>query len=205
MIESPNNGSVDCPTARTVGAGDYVWLESGSNTVTLERYEDTSSGSIYYVGVGLTMDDYVPGETYALHTQGEDGGVAEYVLDGVLPTVPADWHLLTPPLWNNDTHSLAEDFDFTWTPALTYPDAIFAASLAGTLAATGTSGAISALPWDDGEFAFSASDVEQLSAGQATFSAYSVIKGPYFGLPDSIYQSNQAQSYIYEQGSLVLE
>lgn len=205
VIESPDNGEVDCPNPRTVGAGDVVWLESATNTVTLERYDDVSSGMTYYVGVGLTMDDYVPGEAYALHTQGEEGGVAEYVLDGVLLTVPADWYLLTPPLWNNDTHSRAEDFDFTWTPALTYPDATFAASLAGTLEATGTSGAIAALPWDDGVFGFAASDVQQLSAGPATFSAYSVIKGPYFGLPDSIYQTNQAKSYIYEQGSLVLE
>lgn len=204
-IESPGNGEVDCPNPVTVGAGDYVWLESGSNVVTLERFYDSSSGMIYYAGVGLTFDDYVPGEVYDLHTQGEEGGVEEVVLEGVQPTVPADWSLISPLLYNNFTHSRAEDFVYQWTPAQTYPDAMFIASLSGTLEATGTGGAITAIPWDDGEHTFLSSDVSLLSPGPGYFTAYSVIKGDYFGLPDSIYQTNQAKSYIYLQGYMVLE
>ena len=205
VIESPGNGEEDCPTPRTVGAGDHVWLESGSNIVTLDRFEDSASGLIYYAGVDLTMDDYVPGERYDLHTEGEEGGVAEYVLDEVLYTVPADWSLVSPELWNNYTHSRAEDFQFQWTPAMTYPDAMFIASLSGTLSSTGTSGSIASIPWDDGDHSFTAEEVQELTAGPSYFTAYSIIKGPYFGLPDSIYQSNQAKSYIYLQGYLVLE
>lgn len=204
-VESPGNGEVDCPSPRTVGAGDFVWLESDANVVTLERVEDTSSGQIYYYGFDLTLDDYVPDTWYDLHTEGEEGGVEEVVLDRVLPTVPSDWTLLSPPLWGNYTHNRAEDFVFDWTPALTYPDAIFSASLGGTLVATGTSGAIASLPWDDGEHTFTTDQLAELDAGGATFTAYSFIEGPEFGLPDSIYQSNTAKSYIYLQGSLVLE
>lgn len=204
-IESPGNGEVDCPNPVTVGAGDYVWLESDSNVVTLERFYDSSSGMIYYAGVGLTFDDYVPGEVYDLHTEGEEGGVEEVVLEDVQPTVPADWSLISPTLYNNFTHSRAEDFVYQWTPAQTYPDAMFIASLSGTLEATGTGGAITAIPWDDGEHTFLSSDVSLLSPGPGYFTAYSVIKGDYFGLPDSIYQTNQARSYIYLQGYMVLE
>lgn len=205
IVESPGNGEVDCPNPVTVGAGDYVYLESDSNVVTLERYDDRSSGMVYYVGVGLTMDDYVPGESYDLHPEGEEGGVEEVVLEDVLLTVPADWSLISPELYNNYTHNRAEDFEFQWTPAETYPDAMFIASLSGTLEATGTAGSIVSIPWDDGIHSFDASEVSQLSAGGAYFTAYSIIEGPYFGLPDSIYQSSQAKSYIYLQGYLVLE
>lgn len=204
-VESPGNGEVDCPSPQTVGAGDYVWLESDANVVTLERYEDTSSGQIYYVASNLTMDDYVPGTTYALHTSGETDGVEEEYIDEALVTVPADWELLSPELWNNFTHNRAEDFTFTWTPALTYPDAIFAASVAGTLVSTGESGAVSSLPWDDGEHAFTADEIDDLDAGGAYFTAYSFIEGPEFGLPESIYQTNTSTSYIYLQAYMVLE
>lgn len=204
-VDAPGNGEVDCPNPVTVGAGDYVWFESDSNVVTLERYEDRSSGMIYYVASGLTMDDYVPGETYDLHTQGEEGGVEEELLEDVIVTVPADWSLISPTLYGNYTHNRAEDFVFEWTPAETYPDAMFIASLSGTLEETGLGASVVSIPWDDGIHTFEAADVSQFQAGGAYFTAYSVIKGPYFGLPDSIYQTNQMQSYIYLQGYLVLE
>ncbi|MCA9300516.1 MAG: hypothetical protein KDA28_15705, partial [Phycisphaerales bacterium] len=140
-----------------------------------------------------------------LHTEGEDGGVGEELLPEVLPTVPADWSMVSPELWGNYTHDRAEDFVFEWTPAETYADAIFAASVSGTLEETGEPGAVSALPWDDGIHTFTSDQMSQLAAGPGNFTAYSVIKGPYFGLPDSIYQSNQASSYIYLQAYLVLE
>ena len=205
LVESPDNGEWDCPYPSTVGAGDYVWLESATNVVTLEKVEDPSSGTVYYYGYGLTMDDYVPGEVYDLHTQGEDGGVGEELLPEVLPTVPADWSMVSPDLWGNYTHDRAEDFVYEWTPAETYADAIFAASVSGTLEETGEGGAVSALPWDDGIHTFTSDQMSQLAAGPGNFTAYSVIKGPYFGLPDSIYQTNQASSYIYLQAYLVLE
>lgn len=204
-IDAASSGEVDCPNPVTVGAGDHVWFESDSNVVTLDRYEDRSSGMIYYVASGLTMDDYVPGETYDLHTEGEEDGVEEVTLEDVIVTVPADWQLLSPTLYNNYTHNRADDFEFEWTPAETYPDAMFLASLSGTLESTGLGGSISSIPWDDGIHSFDASEVSQLQAGGAYLTAYSVIEGPYFGLPDSIYQSCQMKSYIYLQGYLVLE
>ncbi len=204
-VDATDNGEVDCPNPVTVGAGDHVWFESDSNVVTLDRYEDRSSGMIYYVASGLTFDDYVPGETYDLHTEGEDDGVGEELLEDVVVTVPADWSLLSPQLYNNYTHNRAEDFVFEWTPAETYPDAMFIASLSGTLEETGLGASVVSIPWDDGIHTFEAADVSQFQAGGAYFTAYSIIEGPYFGLPDSIYQTNQMKSYIYLQGYLVLE
>ena len=50
-------------------------------------------------GKNLTMADYVAGQTYDLHTQGDPNGIGEYILDGVQPTVPADWHWVSPDLY----------------------------------------------------------------------------------------------------------
>ncbi len=205
IIDATSNGEVDCPNPVTVGAGDHVWFESDSNVVTLDRYEDRSSGMVYYVASDLTIDDYVPGETYDLHTEGEEGGVEEVLLEDVIVTVPADWSMVSPVLYNNHTHNRAEDFEFQWTPAETYPDAMFIASLSGTLESTGLGASISSIPWDDGIHTFEASDVSQFQAGGAYFTAYSIIEGPPFGLPDSIYQTSTLKSYIYFQGYLVLE
>ena len=43
------------------------------------------------------------------------------------------------------------------------------------------------------------------AAGTAPLYAYSFIRGPEFGLPESIYQENTAVSYIYLVQSLTME
>jgi hypothetical protein len=194
----------DCPFPTTLGAGDYVWFESDANIVTLDKFYDNSTGQISYLGVDLTMDDYVPGQYYDLHTQGEEGGLGEYLLEGVQPSVPGDWYWESPDLCRL-THNRADDFPFTWTPALTYPDAIFSVSIYGNVEATGNPGFAGTLPWDDGEHFFTAGEMSQLEAGPVSFQAYSYIEGPLFGLPESIYQENQSSSYIMYVTSFNLE
>lgn len=197
-------GTADCPTNETVGAGEHVYFESPCNIVTFDRYVDSSSGMIYYT-TDLTFDDYCPGQFYDLHTEGEEGGIGEYVLPGVQPTVPADWSWVSPQIWGNATYSRAEDFCFEWTPAQTYPDAIFACSLSGALEPDGASGFVGAIPWDDGQWCFTSEELLAMQAGPGTMTCYSYIEGPYFGFPFSTNQYNQSRSYIYLQGSLVLE
>ncbi len=198
-------GDEDCPTPRSVPAGEFVWFESDVNTVTLDRVEDPGSGMIYYYGFNLTAADYAAGSWYDLHTQGEEGGLPEYLVDDVQPTVPADWELTSPALCQDYTHSRAEDFTYTWTPAETYPDAIFATGIPGTIEATMEGGFVGCIPWDDGEHTFYSSELSQLVANPAEPYFYSYIEGPEFGLPDSIYQSNPTESYIYLSAYMVLE
>jgi len=198
-------GSSDCPVPRTVGAGEHVWFESPCNIVTLDRQVDAATGMIYY-SAPLTLADYCFDQLYDLHTQGEEGGIGEYVLEGVQPTVPADFTLLDPLWWGNFTHPRNRDLTYTWTPAQTYPDAYFVSSISGTLEATGESGYAGSLPWDDGAHTYTAGELSQLTAGPASFAAYSVIpEGPAFGFPFSTIQNNKSSTYVYIGGSLVLE
>ena len=113
------NSDTDCPVQTTYSAGDYVWLESERNVVTLEKTVDSATGGIIaYEGQGLTMADYVEENLYDLHAI---NGIGEYLLEGVQPTVPKDWTWLYPDLWGNYTHDRTRDFEFGWTPAGTYP------------------------------------------------------------------------------------
>jgi hypothetical protein len=208
--EGSGGGEEDCPYPTTISAGDYVWLESDANIVTLEKTVDTASGIISYAADGLTFDDYVPNNWYDLHTQGDDEGIGEYILDGVQPTVPSDWEWVSPDLWGNYTQNRAEDFEFSWTPAQTYPDALFVVTLfsksnLGPLVEENWFGYLGVYPMDDGSHQFLASELSQFAAGGAPLSAYSIIGGPEFGLPESIYQSNVAVSYIFLSQYLVLE
>lgn len=205
VFEYPESSEEDCPTPQTVGAGDYVWLESDANTVTLERVEDSSSGTIYYYGYDLTIDDYAFDQWYDLHTQGEEGGVQEYLVEDVQPTVPANWELLTPDLWGDYTQSRSEDFTYTWTPAETYPDAYFMSGIQGTIEETGNSGYAGCIPWDDGEHTYTSSELSALAAGPVYFYAMSYIEGVEWGLPDSSIQTNATESYVYLQAYMVLE
>jgi hypothetical protein len=61
------------------------------------------------------------------------------------------------------------------------------------------------IPWDDGSHQFAASEMSQFAAGSVPVYAYSIIQGPEFGLPESIYQENVAVSYIYLAQYMVLE
>ena len=194
----------DCPYPTTLGAGDYVWFESDANVVTLEKQFDSASGAIYYIGQNLTIDDYVPGQMYDLHTQGEEGGIGEYILEDVQPTVPADWSWISPDLCGL-IHPREEEFPMLWTPAMTYPDAIFSINIIGTVEASGKPGFAGVLPWDDGGHSFTPDELSQLVPEPVSFQAYSYIQGPYFGFPESIYQENQSDSYIALQSSFTLE
>ncbi len=200
----------DCPFPTTIPAGDYVWLESEANTITMEKVIDTASGMVYYTAEGLTLADYVTDNMYDLHTQGEEGGIGEYLLEDVQPTVPADWTWTSPDLYGNYTHNRANDFAFTWTPAQTYPDAMFVVTLwsksaPGPMATENYVGYGGVYPWDDGAHAFTGSEMSQFAAGGVPVYAYSVISGREFGLPESIYQENVAVSYIYLSQYMVLE
>jgi hypothetical protein len=171
---------------------------------------DPSTGVIYYAAEDLTFADYVTDNWYDLHTQGEEGAIGEYLLEDVQPTVPADWQWVAPDLWGGYTHSRSEDFEFQWTPAMTYPDAMFVVSLftktdLGPFEEEGWAGYAAVLPWDDGEHYFTSDEISNFAAGTVPVHSYSVISGPEFGLPESIYQDNVAVSYIYLLQSMVLE
>jgi hypothetical protein len=197
-------GGADCPTPVTVGAGEHVWFESACNVVTFDRTVDNASGRIYYTA-DLTLDDYCFDQVYDLHTQGEDGGIGEELVEAVQPTVPADFAMVDPEWWGNYTHARTDDLTYTWTPAETYPDAIFVTSISSTKADGSEPWSISHFPWDDGEATYPSSRLLNLIDGPATFSAYSYIRGDTFGFDWSTIQTNQSDSYVYVQGSLILE
>lgn len=205
-------GAEDCPNPTTVSAGDYVWLESDANIVTLEKQVDSNSGLISYQGIGLTIDDYVPDNLYDLHLQGDPDGLEEEVIDGVQPTVPCNWYMESPQLWGNYTQDRSENLDYVWTNteggygACTYPDAIFYTEISGTTYnGTDDQGMAASYPWDDGYHSYTPDELLYLDPGQVYFIAYSYIEGREFGLRDSIYQTNVANSYIYYQASFILE
>lgn len=202
----------DCPNPTTVSAGDYVWLESDANTVTLEKTVDSNSGMISYVGYDLTIDDYVPDNLYDLHLQGDPDGLEEEIIEDVQPTVPCNWYLDTPGFWGNYTHDRSTDLNYQWSNtegglgACTYPDAIFYTEISGTTYnGTTDPGMAASIPWDDGVHAYIAEELSLLDPGQVYFIAYSFIQGREFGLRESIYQQNQADSYIYLQAAFILE
>ena len=202
----------DCPNPTTVSAGDYVWLESDANVVTLDKVVDPNSGMISYVGQDLTIDDYVPDNLYDLHLQGDPDGLEEEIVEGVQPTVPCNWYMESPDLWGNYTQDRSTDFEYVWYNteggygACTYPDAIFYTEINGTTYnGTTDPGMAASYPWDDGYHSYTPDELLYLDPGAVYFIAYSYISGREFGLRDSIYQTNQAYSYIYFQASFILE
>jgi len=204
--DPPPADEVDCPNPETVSAGDYVWFESPENTVTLPKYVIASTGQIIYEGIDLTLADYHFDQWYDLHTEGDPDGVPEVVLSEVQPTVPADYHLLTPQFWGDLTVDRAEDFEYTWTPAETYPDAFFITSISGTLVSTGEGGFAGSIPWDDGDHTYTAAELSQLEAGPVSFSAESYIQGVYYGLPFSIYQTcGPSNSHLATGAQMILK
>lgn len=201
----PEAAPEDCPNPETVSAGDYVWFESDENVVTLEKDIIESTGQIIYRGQDLVLDDYRFNKYYDLHTQGDPDGIGEYILEGVQPTVPADYYLLTPDLWGDFTHDRNEPFDYTWTPAQTYPNAIFSTQISGVLVSNGKGGFAGSIPWDDGVHGYNPGELTQLQATPVTFSATSYIEGPYFGFPFSTIQSNKSDSALSTSASMILE
>ena len=204
IVEGVSGPEEDCPFPTTISAGDYVWFESPENIVTMEKVYEPSTGRIYYKGFDLTMNDYVPNQMYDLHTQGDPDGIGEYLLEGVQPTVPADWYWLSPDMcgliWDRE-----DGFPFEWTPAQTYPKAIFGTFIYGTLVENGNRAFAGVLPWDDGVHSFTALEMLQLNPEEVRLEVLSYIKGPYFGLPESIYQYCRSDSYIAYIANFILE
>lgn len=195
----------DCPAPQTVPAGDFVYFDSDENSVPLARTVIPATGQTVYVGQGLTLDDYRFNKLYDLRTEGEEDGIPHLILERVQPTVPADYYILTPNLYGSFSHSRLEDFNYTWTPAMTYPDAIFVTQISGTLAINGEPGFAGCIPWDDGDHTYTPAELTQLEPGPVTFIAVSFIEGPMFGLPFSTIQTNQSSSQLLTFGRMVLE
>lgn len=195
----------DCPAPETVSAGDYVWFESPENVVTLHKDVIESTGQIIYRGQDLTLADYRFNQMYDLHTQGDPDGIPEVILDGVQPTVPANYYITSPDLWGDYTQDRNERFEYTWTPAQTYPTAIFSTQISGVLEANGEGGFAGSIPWDDGEHRYNPGELTQLQATPVTFSATSYIEGPYFGFPFSTIQTNKSDSALSTSASMILE
>lgn len=195
----------DCPNPETVSAGDYVWFESPENVVTLEKDVIASTGQIVYRGIDLTLDDYRFNQMYDLHTQGDPEGIPEVILEEVQPTVPADYYITSPEICRDYVHDRNEPFDYTWTPAQTYPNAIFSTQISGVLVATGDGGFAGSVPWDDGVHSYSPGELTQLQATPVSFSATSYIEGPYFGFPFSTIQTNKSDSALSTGANLTLE
>lgn len=209
-IQGTGESDEDCPNELTYRAGEVVWLESPSNVITLDLVEDDASGVVYYIARDLPLADYVLDNLYDLHTQGDPDQISEERIEGIQPTVPADWELLSPDLWGNHSHDRARPLCFTWTPAQTYPDASFITSIwsrssPGPLIEEGWVGYAGAVPWDDGDFCYEAAQLSVLAPGTVPLSFYSYEAGPEFGLPGSIYQDNQASTWIRLRASMVLE
>jgi hypothetical protein len=201
--EDSGSNNEDCPAPETVSAGDYVWFESDVNTVTLHKDVIESTGQIIYLGQGLTVNDYRFGHTYDLHTQGDPDGIPEVTLEGVQPTVPADFAMVEPDFVDTVVPR-TESFTYYWTPAMTYPTAIFVTSISGTLT-TGDSGFAGCVPWDDGVHTYTPAELLMMEPGPVSFSAYSYIEGPEFGLPFSTIQNNQSDSIVAVSASLTLQ
>ena len=198
-------GSADCPDPETLSAGDRVWLESDCNIVTLEKQVDGSSGMIYYTKDDVSLSDYCFDQMYSLHTEGDPNGIPEEIVEDAQPTVPADFEMLDPGWWGNFTHNRAEDLVYTWTPAQTYPDAIFGTQISGQLVEPdGASGFAGSLPWDDGEHTYTPSELGQLKDGNASFTAFSYIEGPPVGFTFSTIQT-KSTSTVQVSGTVILE
>ncbi len=195
----------DCPNPETVSAGDFVWFEGPENVVTLTKEVVSATGQIVYVAHDLTLSDYHFDTMYDLHTQGDPDGIPEVLLVDVQPTVPADYYLTSPVFANDLTVSRAEDFTYEWTPAQTYPDAIFGTQISGTLVADGEPGFAGSLPWDDGVHTYSSAELSALEGSQVSFGAVSAIEGPYFGLPFSTIQTCQSDSVLSTSATMWLE
>jgi len=201
----PQPEPFDCPAPQTVPAGDFVYFDSDENSVPLAKQIIAATGQVVYVGQALTLDDYRFNKLYDLRTEGDPDGIPQLVLERVQPTVPADYYIMSPNLWGGFTQNRLEDFLYTWTPAQTYPDAIFITQISGTLAFNGEPGFAGSVPWDDGEHTYTPNELTQLEPGPVTFVAVSYIEGPFFGLPFSTIQTNQSDSQLLTFARMILE
>jgi len=204
----PSPDPVDCPYPKTVSAGDVVWYESDENIVSMYKEVDAATNAIYYVASDLTLTDYRFNKNYDLHTQGDPAAIPEVLLEGVQPTVPSDWYLTNPQFCNDLTIPRTENFNYSWTPAMTYPTAIFVTQISGVTIPTEDGDIpafIGSIPWDDGVHAYTPYELSVVNDGPASFIAVSSIKGPLFGFPFSTIQANQSGSVLQTSAYIVLE
>lgn len=201
----PEAPPVDCPDPETVSAGDQVWFVGPENTVTLDKDVIPATGQIIYWGNDLTLADYHFNTMYDLEAPGDPEGIPAFYVEDVQPTVPADYYLTAPAFWGDLTLDRGAEFPYEWTPAQTYPDAIFATSINGMLEADGEAGFAGSLPWDDGRHSYKAGELAQLQAGPVSFSAASFVEGPYFGLPFSSIQTCKSDSTVSTVAQMILQ
>jgi len=159
---NPPSGGADCPTTPTCDAGEFVYLESDVNTITLSRVQNAFTGEIgYYPAQPLTLEDYPFGYVdFDLRAEGSDDPtqIPEFTAEDVLYTLPSDFEFLSPELCQNYTHDPANDFVAEWTPANTY-------DVAGLTMSYSTSDTqnppvpwqLITIPWDDGEHTWESS------------------------------------------------
>ena len=118
--------------------------------------------------------------------------------------MPADYYLTAPQFYDNLQVPRNADFDYAWTPAETYPDAIFVTQISGTLVANGEPGFAGALPWDDGAHTYTPLELSSLEAGPVSFAAVSFIEGRFWGWPGSTVQTVQSTSSLATSAQMSL-
>lgn len=184
----------NCPPAPTLSAGEMVWFEGPENIVPMYREVIGATGQIVYRGRGLTLADYRFGTLYGLRVQGDPMGVPAAYIPDVQPTVPADYDVLEPT-FAALRHARVDALPLEWTPAQTYPSAIFSLSLGGRLEATGDPYYYGVLPWDDGRYTFGANRLSQLEPGVVTLTAVSATDGPFYSFPGSRWLNRSGTSH----------
>lgn len=153
---NPPSGNADCPTTPTCDAGDFVYLESDFNTITLAKVQNAFTGEIgYYPQEPLTLEDYPFGYVdYDLRAEGSDDPtqIPAFTAEDVLFTLPSDFELLAPVLCQNFTHDPNDELEVLWTPANTYDVAGLSMSYSSSDQQDPPQAwQILTLPWDDGE------------------------------------------------------
>lgn len=193
--------SSDCPTPKSIDAGETVWLANDGVLYPLTRQFPSDGRYLLYEGIGLEPEDYPFGQSLDLITDGS-GRIPALTLPGILQTIQGDVRL------DGDgtlLHSRYEDLPVTWTPTGSYPHTVLSLELHGRLFGTDQRASLQVAPWDDGAFAFRAEDLTQLHDGPATLDLWTRATGPEFSLPFSTLTQPQATSAIGMTVELELE
>lgn len=162
-------GATDCPAPKTFDAGPSVQFVREGQHVDLLRDHNPYSGRVVYRGWGLAEADYVPAQSYALHTDGGDLGWNELPpmdIPVAIRTLPRDFDLHTPDFCGFQ-HPIDAPLTVEWDAAATYDDALMALYLSGFPDATLGTPTLMAYPWDDGAFTYSQDDLAFLPDGYA--------------------------------------
>ncbi len=201
VTDPPPGSTADCPTPKTVDAGDTLLLRSESSSVVLNRQVLGSTGQVFYEASESATLNYPFGQTFDLVIEGTERFPA-VELPGVLRTVPAEV-VLTGPGYG--PHRRVDGLPVSWALAGTYPGAILSLSVRGDLALRSSTGSVQAILWDDGEFVVPSAELSWLDSGDATVVLSSFVEGPEFGLPFSERQSSKAESSVTMSRAIALE